>query len=484
VLVDVAFAENEQCEGSTMTTKPIFNATEPGAAWSASARVKKDGNGLVQCAQNLELLLEKHPDVKLWYDTRADCAVWTLCPWGESPRPVHLDEDAIDARIWVEKQTGWQKMPVDPMQVVLSVARKCKRDPWKRYLKKLKWDRKRRLKHAARDLFGDQSDAAQSCFRWWMRSAVARTFRPGCQADYVLILESKQGQRKTSFFNTLVGEEYYARITAQSYALDHPRNIALLQSAVVAELSEMAAVKKADQDLLKTFIDMRIDKWTPLHAKQKLESKRRCIFAGTTNKSEYLLDVTGARRFWPITVTKIVSTKTLSKLRDQLWAEAVADFNAGKHWWPTKKEETKLGLQELQASRTEVADPALPEKLARKIADAKPGPIFGSRIHDNTATSTRLHNDQFEANKLVWITMAQASTMLDNLTGYRVRELFNVLGIVKKGSDKERLPWGAQGQKWKVPDSLIGDNADLSDGISESKKSIPPPSKAASKAYN
>ena len=52
-------------------------------------------------------------------------------------------------------------------------------------------------------------------------------------------------------------------------------------------------------------------------------------FAGTTNKEVFLDDPSGARRFWPVTVTQFLRVDALKADRDQLWAEAVARFQSG-----------------------------------------------------------------------------------------------------------------------------------------------------------
>ena len=61
--------------------------------------------------------------------------------------------------------------------------------------------------------------------------------------------------------------------------------------------------------------------------------QRQCVFAGTINPpadGRYLKDKTGGRRFWPVACHGMIDLAGLEAARDQLWAEAVHRFKAGR----------------------------------------------------------------------------------------------------------------------------------------------------------
>jgi predicted P-loop ATPase len=170
---------------------------------------------------------------------------------------------------------------------------------------------------------------------------VARIFEPGCQADYMLVLEGPQGELKSQFCRALAGAEYFSD-HIPSLNADQVRVSMHMRGKWLIEISELAAFNKvADVETLKAFITRREEIFTPKYGRKERRERRQCLFIGTTNTDDWIKDETGARRFWPVKVVS-VNLEWLEAYRDQLFAEAVEAYDAGEPWWPTKDFERRV----------------------------------------------------------------------------------------------------------------------------------------------
>ena len=118
----------------------------------------------------------------------------------------------------------------------------------------------------------------------------------------------------------------------------------------------MAATKKSEVEQTKQFISKQRDIYRAAYARRPQEHPRQCAFFGTTNDDEFLRDPTGARRFWPIEVTKkaretgpLLTDETV----DQIWAEMVVAYKAGEVWYLDV--ETEKAAMEQQKRHTETS---------------------------------------------------------------------------------------------------------------------------------
>jgi putative DNA primase/helicase len=186
--------------------------------------------------------------------------------------------------------------------------------------------------------------------RMWLVSAVARVMLPGCKADYLLVLEGKQGKRKSSALRALFGEW---TLEGLPDLRDQPRAGAQIQGKWGVEIPELHAIKGQSVTLVKQWITTQVDSFRAAYAEFQKDYPRQCVFAATTNEDRYLVDATGGRRFWPVRCGEIDLAR-LRADRDQLWAEAFQIFEGGRavrwsadqhgawSWWPAYEDS---GLQ-------------------------------------------------------------------------------------------------------------------------------------------
>lgn len=117
----------------------------------------------------------------------------------------------------------------------------------------------------------------------------------------------------------------------------------------------MGQLSKAEVESVKAFLTRTEERFRPAYGRNEIVYPRQCVFAGTTNRSEYLKDETGNRRFWPVTATK-VDTSGLSAVRDQLWAEARHRFDAGAMWHLAASVAATAGVEQAARYAADVWD--------------------------------------------------------------------------------------------------------------------------------
>lgn len=247
------------------------------------------------------------------------------------------DHHDTQAAIWCQMQ-GLGVTDLHVSKAVEIVARANEFHPVRSYLRALRWDGIRRLDAMLRTHFDAQprEDDDEGHAKYlaaigskWMISAVARVMQPGCKVDTTLILEGKQGARKSSALRALASDEWFKDDVGDLRDKDAAEG---LIGQWLVEFAELASLKGAVHAAVKAFLTRQVDKIRPAYGKRTVTFPRQCIFCGSENSDSYLDDETGNRRFWPVDVGEIKLDRIVAD-RDQLWAEAVARFDRGERWW-------------------------------------------------------------------------------------------------------------------------------------------------------
>lgn len=225
--------------------------------------------------------------------------------------------------------------------------------PIREYLNALpNWDGIDRVDTLLIDYLGaDDNKYVRAVTRKALCGAVCRVLDPGCKFDTMLVLNGPQGVGKSTLISKLGGEWF-----SDSLSLNDTKDKTAaekLQGYWILEIGELAGLRKAEVETLRSFLSRQNDIYRAAFGKRATPHPRQCIFVGTTNaESGYLRDITGNRRFWPVR-TPGNGTKHSWELDEyevqQIWAEVLEMVKSGEKLYLTV-EEDRLAKDEQRAA--------------------------------------------------------------------------------------------------------------------------------------
>lgn len=264
-------------------------------------------------------------------------------PWG-TPAGVWLEADELLMGEWLVREHYLPSMPRGTLEeAVLMVAHRNSFHPLRQRVQGLRgqWDGTKRLGTWLERCVYDAGDPAlvdpllrQYLARagtWFVMAMCARVMAerkvgaqvvcgPGVKFDYMLIFEGPQGWGKSTLAAVL-GGEYFADTGLTIGDKDSLMNI---QGIWIYEWGELENMSKQEVGKVKLFVSSPKDRFRATFDRRPRDYPRQVVFVGTTNEANYLTDVTGNRRFWPVRISRAPDSDWLRANLEQLLAEAVA----------------------------------------------------------------------------------------------------------------------------------------------------------------
>jgi predicted P-loop ATPase len=363
-LPEKASGENEQ------TT----NKAVPDISFMRKLKIHPSTGQPMKTIENILTVLEGDPNLagRIQKDTFAESIIGVApLPWAprdqETESFLWTEDDDSGLMLYLEKLLNFQS--ADKLKHALSqCAAKNRFNPVADFLNDLSWDGTKRLDTLFIDYLGANDSAyTRTVTRKSIVAAVARAMEPGVKYDTMPVLTGAQGLGKTTLIQKL-GKSWFTNSVESFEGKDAAE---LLQGVWVVEIGEMSAYKKSDLDTIKGFLSRTEDQYRAAYARKTEKHPRRCVFFGTSNRSDYLRDPTGGRRFLPLDVGVQHPIKSvfedLDGEVDQLWAEAVAHWRLGESLFLTGELEQEAKRQQEEHSESDPWEASINDFVERKV---------------------------------------------------------------------------------------------------------------------
>lgn len=213
------------------------------------------------------------------------------------------------------------------------------------------------------ELLGTEKEIENIYLKKALIAAVARIFNPGCKVDTAYILQGNQGIRKSSFIKALASEEWF------SDTLNEGKDQLLhLHRYWIHEWSELENVTgKREISKVKALLSSPKDSFRPPYGRNIVEYPRKSVIWASTNKTEFLSDPTGERRYWVAQLPKKrIDIKRVEEMRDAIWASAVEAYLKGEIHWLTPEEQKVSDELNKNFKETDLWQDAIEKYLASR----------------------------------------------------------------------------------------------------------------------
>ncbi|MCR5653756.1 MAG: virulence-associated E family protein [Ruminococcus sp.] len=180
----------------------------------------------------------------------------------------------------------------------------------------------------------------------WFIQAVALAYNSPekpVSSEGVLVLQGEQGCGKTSFFRRMALKPEWFTEGAVIDVRNKDSVISAL-STWICELGEIDCTLKREQSALKAFITRPLDRIRFPYAPAESEMARTTSLCGTVNPDKFLNDLTGARRYWVVSVDS-VAKKSLFEFSDEqimdMWGYYYHEYRGNPEGFRLSEDERK-----------------------------------------------------------------------------------------------------------------------------------------------
>jgi putative DNA primase/helicase len=324
--------------------QPFEDSDERSDGWRHMFLIGRDGPK--GCAHNVTLIFENDDR---WKDVFAENVFTNTIEVLRQPpiaeiEPGDLKDNSVSMiHVWIEQNYEIVVQDSAMKKALITTAAKRRYHPVQDYLNGLpEWDGERRMKDWLKIALGAKNEPEkylEGIGERFLIGAVRRIMNApeATKVDNMLIFEGLQGEGKSSLIEAL----FSPWNGDTPLPLGDKDAFINIKGSWGYEMAEMDSFNKAAASTAKSFLSSHTDNYRPPFGTKNEKFPRQTVFIGSVNHTEYLIDSSGNRRYWPVW-GHYIDLDWLRAHREQLWAEALFCCRMGKRHWVDKRQDAEL----------------------------------------------------------------------------------------------------------------------------------------------
>lgn len=316
-------------------------------------KLTRDRGAVLPTLSNAMLILSGDPNLRnmLSYNAFSDQYLLMYAPpksedsdepiSGPYPRPW-TPADVAYVQAYLQRVYAPRINRQNTEDAMVAEAARRRFHPVNEWLDSIRWDGTPRIDNWLQKAFGAPCNSyTRAVGSKFLIAAVRRVRQPGCKFDTIPVLEGAQGIGKSRAVKALFGEAWFS--DAMPHDLANKEAAISLLGVWGLEWGEIEQLIRSEPETVKAFLSRGVDRYRPYYGKAFIKRPRQGVLIGTTNAQDYLRDISGNRRIWPISCQH-ADPDWVAENREQLWAEAAAREAAGEALWIDDEEAQKTAV--------------------------------------------------------------------------------------------------------------------------------------------
>jgi len=256
--------------------------------------------------------------------------------------------DRMIKDIWRYFQNVGQPVGLDRLKNIVESNFSPDYDPFDDYFKSLPtWDKKDRFFDLADEIIKVEPEQSAYWYEYlkkWFVAAVATALGKSVNHTCIVMIGEQSVGKTTSIEKFIVPQqlikEYYKN--GDIDPRDKDSKIAIAEKFII-NLDELESASHENIGHLKSLITMAYISVRRPYGRYEDTMRRHASFIASINNEQFLLDMTGSRRFLVVNVVEVDMDAKIDQ--DQLWAQALHLLNDGYRYWFNQTEVRQINMR-------------------------------------------------------------------------------------------------------------------------------------------